>query len=130
MNGPARIEDKKVLIVDDDASMRALIRRMLGRMKITNMIEAEGGEQALKRLKTAPIDLVICDWNMPGMSGLELYGRARSFNPNLPFLMLTGRADPESQIAAKRAGIAAYMVKPISPVELKIKISFLLGTSA
>ncbi|HEX7967673.1 MAG TPA: response regulator [Stellaceae bacterium] len=130
MSGSAGPEDKQVLIVDDDASMRTLIQRMLARMKIAKSIEAEGGEQALQRLATMSVDLVICDWNMPGMSGMELFRRARSLRPDLPFLMLTGRADPESQGAAKQAGIGDFMVKPISPPDLKAKVSSLLGISA
>lgn len=127
MSGAARPEDKQILIVDDDASMRLLVQRMLARMKITRSIEAEGGEQALQRLAAAPVDLVICDWTMPGMSGIELFRRARTLRPDLPFLMLTGRADPDSQSAARQAGVAAFLVKPISAPDLKAKVSSLLG---
>jgi len=130
MSAPAPLESKSILIVDDDASMRTLIRRMLSRMGIVNSAEAEGGAQALQLLATAPVDLVICDWNMPAMSGMELFARARSLKPALVFLMLTGRADAESQAAARQAGVAAFMVKPISAPELKIQITRLLGDSA
>lgn len=132
MTGSANLEGKRLLIVDDDQTMRALIRRMLARMKITELAEAEGGEQALKQIETAakPVDLVICDWNMPGMSGMDLFGRVHVLQPGLPFLMLTGRADANSVIAAKQAGIAAYIVKPISPEELRTKIVYLLGKAA
>ncbi len=128
MNAMTPIPDKQILIVDDDASMRTLIQRMLGRMKIARSIEAEGGEQALQRLASVPVDLVICDWNMPGMSGMELFRQARSLRPNLPFLMLTGRADPDSLGAARQAGVAEFMVKPISPPDLKAKVLSLLGS--
>lgn len=132
MNGSPNLEGKRVLIVDDDQTMRTLIRRMLTRMKITQLAEADGGEQALQRIEEAgaPVDLIICDWNMPGMSGIELFDRVHSLNPQLPFLMLTGRADANSVTAAKKAGVPAYIVKPISPDELRTKIIFLLGKAA
>lgn len=132
MTGAPSLEGKTVMIVDDDQTMRMLIRRMLGRMKITNLIEAEGGEEALVRLGETPqpCDLVICDWNMPGMSGIEFFDRVHAVQPALPFLMLTGRADASSVIAAKKAGVPAYIVKPISPQELRTKISFLLAKGA
>ena len=118
------LDTKRVLIVDDDAPTRTLIRRVLTRMKIAAPEEAASGEQALERLAAATpeIDLVICDWTMPGMSGIELFDRIRAVKPGLPFLMLTGRADIASVATAKNAGVPAYIVKPISPEELKTKI--------
>jgi two-component system chemotaxis response regulator CheY len=130
MSASAGLGDKKILIVDDDASMRTLTRRMLSRMGIANLAEAEGGAQALQLLEGTPVDLVICDWNMPAMSGMELFARARSLRPDLLFLMLTGRADAESQAAARQAGVAAFLVKPISAPDLKVQIAHLLGTAA
>ena len=92
------------------------------------IIEAGGGEQALRSSppSRAPSTFVICDWNMPGMSGMELFKQVHAREPKLPFLMLTGRADLDSVVAAKKAGVHGYIVKPISPAELKTKISFLL----
>jgi two-component system chemotaxis response regulator CheY len=110
--------------------MRTLIRRMLSRMGVANLLEAEGGAQALQLLQTAAIDLVMCDWNMPVMSGMELFARARSLRPDLLFLMLTGRADAESHAAARKAGVAAFMVKPISAPDLKVQLAHLLGAIA
>lgn len=130
MSGAAGLEDKKILIVDDDASMRVLLRRMLSRMGIADPIEAESGAGALQLLAAAPVDLVMCDWNMPAMSGMELFQRARLLRPDLRFLMLTGRADAESHAAARKAGVAAFMVKPISAPDLKIQLTHLLGVGA
>jgi len=127
MSAAAPEQRKNILVVDDDASMRTLVRRMLSRIGIANVTEAEGGAQALGLLEAAAVDLVICDWNMPTMSGMELFARARLLKPDLLFLMLTGRADAESQAAAKQAGVAAFMVKPISAPELKLQVSRLLG---
>ena len=110
MSGVAALEGKRILIVDDDAAMRLLIRRMLARLGIANIVEAESGAEALQRLAAAPVDLVMCDWNMPAMSGMELFQRARVHRPDLLFLMLTGRADADSHAAARKAGVAAFMV--------------------
>src|SRR5260370_25722991 len=130
MSAPAGLEDKKILVVDDDASMRTWTRRRLARRGFANLAEAEGGARALRLLEAARVDLVICDWNMPAMSGMELFARARSLRPDLPFLMLTGRADAESHAAARQAGVAAFLVKPISAPDLKVQIAYLLGTTA
>jgi two-component system, chemotaxis family, chemotaxis protein CheY len=132
MTDSPAFRDKRILIVDDDEMTRTLIRRVLTRMKISNLHEATGGEQALQHLAAAPaaIDLIICDWNMPGMSGIELFDRVHALQPNLPFLMLTGRADATSVVAAKKAGVPDYIVKPVSPQELKNKISFLFAKGA
>ncbi|MGO8916617.1 MAG: response regulator [Stellaceae bacterium] len=132
MEGVTRLDGINVLVVDDDEAMRMLVCRMLKRMKIERVIEATGGEQALERLAATPeaIDIVICDWNMPGMSGMDLFKQVHAKKPKLPFLMLTGRADLDSVVAAKKAGIHGYVVKPISPQELKTKISFVLGSAA
>jgi two-component system chemotaxis response regulator CheY len=131
MSVSPNLEGKTIMVVDDDQVMRTLIRRMLARMKITALIEANGGAQALQQLDQAgsACDLIICDWNMPGMSGIELFDRVHALKPEVPFLMLTGRADAESVIAAKRAGVPAYIVKPISPEELKTKVTYLLAKS-
>ena len=132
MDGSTGLDGISVLVVDDDEAMRTLVCRMLKRMKIGRVLEAEGGEQALERLTAAPdgIDVVVCDWNMPGMSGMDLFKQVHAGRPDLPFLMLTGRADLDSVVAAKKAGVHGYIVKPISPQELKTKISFLIGHGA
>lgn len=129
MDGSSALDGLNVLVVDDDEAMRTLVCRMLKRMKIGRILEADGGAQALERLATATtaFDIVICDWNMPGMSGMDLFKQVHAEKPQLPFLMLTGRADLDSVVAAKKAGVHGYIVKPISPQELKTKISFLLS---
>jgi two-component system chemotaxis response regulator CheY len=68
------------------------------------------------------IDLVLCDWNMPGRSGLELLQQVRSVGLEVPFVMVTGRADKESVIAAKDAGVTAYISKPFSAAQLEAKM--------
>jgi two-component system chemotaxis response regulator CheY len=119
----------RVLVVDDDPAMRELVRRMLTRMDLPDVAEAESGERALSLLRAndPPVDLVICDWNMEGMSGLALFQAAASAGCSAPFLMLTGRTDLESILAAKAAGVPAYILKPVSSQDLRDKVSFLLG---
>lgn len=119
----------KILVVDDDEGMRALFSRMLRRMKVGSVIEADGAESALALIEapTAGLDAIICDWNMPGMSGMELFERTQVSKPELPFLMVTGRSDVDSVIAAKKAGVSAYIVKPVSYQELQKKLAFLIA---
>jgi two-component system chemotaxis response regulator CheY len=131
LDGSSPLENLTILLIEDDESMRTLVGRMLARLKI-KVVAKEDGQRGLQVLEgaTHPVDLIICDWNMPGMSGMEVFEQARALRPDLPFLMLTGRADLESVISAKKAGIAGYIVKPISLPELKTKLSFLARKSA
>jgi two-component system chemotaxis response regulator CheY len=132
MTDAVSLDTLNILVVDDDETMRNLVCRMLKRMKVAGVVEANGGQQALERLEQTPakVDLVICDWNMPGMTGMELFQKVHSTKPMLPFLMLTGRADLDSVVAAKKAGVPGYIVKPISPQELKTKITYLVSNGA
>jgi DNA-binding NtrC family response regulator len=119
-----------ILVVDDDEDMRNLICAMLKRMNAGILVvEAHSGGEALERLSVArePFSIVICDWEMPGMSGIDLFKQVHASDPKLPFLMLTGRADLESVVAAKKAGIMGYLVKPVSPLQLRAKIGILLS---
>jgi two-component system chemotaxis response regulator CheY len=125
---PSRtLSDLNILVVEDEESMRSLLARMLQRLRVASVVEAENGPKGLAEVRARPLDLVICDWNMPEMSGMEFFDRVHAQNPDLPFLMVTGRSDAGSIVAAKRAGISAYIVKPISQRELKAKIQHVLG---
>ena len=125
-----KLSRSNILVVEDDEITLTLLRRMLQRMKVNRILEAKSGEQALVSLSLAhdPISLVLCDWNLPGMSGIDLFKNIRAANAKLPFLMITARADIESVVAAKEAGVTAYLVKPISPKQLQTKIASLLRT--
>ena len=124
------LRNLKVLVVEDEESMRTLISRMLARMNVTKVMEAKSGPQGLERVEADPVDLVICDWNMPEMSGMEFFDRVHATKPEIPFLMVTGRSDAISIVAAKKAGISAYIVKPISQRELKAKIQYVMRVEA
>jgi two-component system chemotaxis response regulator CheY len=117
-----------VLIIDDDPSVRNVASTMLRRMAIPNVVMAENGDQGLKLFRTAtsPFDLIICDWDMPGMNGMEVYSQLRADHRKMPFLMLTGRNDLDSVITARDSGVSGYLVKPFSSQQLKDKISFVM----
>jgi CheY-like chemotaxis protein len=118
-----------VLVIDDDPSVRSVTSTMLRRMTIPNIAVAESGDRGLELFRSAapPFDLIICDWDMPGMNGMELYEQVRADHPKLPFLMLTGRNDLDSVITARSSGVAGYLVKPFSSEQLKEKISFVMA---
>lgn len=116
--------DLKVLIVDDQPETRHMLREMLNEMGVTQMFEAKDGRQAFEFVDAAFdfVDIIICDWNMPGMTGVELLRQIRTVDQRVPFLMVTGRLDMHSVVEAKSSGVTAYIAKPFSPVQLEAKI--------
>ena len=118
------IEKLKILVVDDQSDMRSMVRGMLSEMGITQIFDASDGREALTFADAAidMIDIVICDWNMPKLTGIELLRQMRSVMPKIPFLMLTGRGDLDSVAEAKASGVTAYIRKPFSPANLEIKL--------
>jgi two-component system, chemotaxis family, chemotaxis protein CheY len=106
----------KVLIVDDFATMRRIVRNVLKQVGFTSMLEAENGKAALKVLKKESIDLVMCDWNMPEMPGIDLLKAIRSDDglKNIPFVMVTAEAQKDNIIEAVKAGVSSYIVKPFT----------------
>jgi two-component system chemotaxis response regulator CheY len=106
----------KVLIVDDFATMRRILRNVLKQVGFKNMIEADDGKTALKELKKGNFDLILCDWNMPEMSGLELLNIVRSDDElkNIPFVMVTAEAQKDNIVEAVKAGVSNYVVKPFT----------------
>jgi two-component system chemotaxis response regulator CheY len=114
----------KILVVDDFATMRKVIRNLLKQSGYENIVEAEDGLLALKALKSQKIDFIISDWNMPNMSGLELLKNVRADEElkSLPFLMVTAEALQENVVAAVKAGVSNYIVKPFTSETLDEKI--------
>jgi two-component system chemotaxis response regulator CheY len=125
---PLGLERLRVLVVDDEEPMRALLARMLSRLKVGDVVEVESGAQGLERIAAEKFDLVLLDWNMPEMSGLEFFDRVHAVEPALPFVMVTGRSDARSIVAAKNSGVTAYVVKPVTPGELRAKLRYALST--
>jgi two-component system chemotaxis response regulator CheY len=106
----------RVLVVDDFATMRRIIKNVLRQIGFTDITEADDGKTAIRQLKAEKYDLVLSDWNMPGMSGLELLNevRADAELKDLPFVMITAEAKKENIIEAVKAGVTSYVVKPFT----------------
>jgi len=117
-------KNMKMLVVDDFATMRKVVRNLLKQVGYENIVEAEDGAIALRVLKTQKIDFVISDWNMPNMNGLELLKAVRADDDlgKTPFLMVTAEALQENVIAAVKAGVSNYIVKPFTAEVLNDKI--------
>jgi two-component system chemotaxis response regulator CheY len=117
------------LIVDDQMTMRSLIRTALSQIGITSVREAYDGEEALRLLVTRPANLIISDFNMPKLDGLGLLRAVRAHAPikNAAFIMLTGRADVDLVARAKQYGVNNYLVKPFTAQILKQKIEDVFG---
>jgi two-component system chemotaxis response regulator CheY len=118
-----------IMIVDDQQAARGMLKKMLKELQIHQVFEASNGREALKLLDSAPdmINLILCDWNMANVSGIELLRQVRSVRSEVPFLMVTGRADRESVLEAKDAGVSGYISKPFSQIQLEAKIRVVLS---
>lgn len=117
-----------ILIVDDYRTMLRIIRSLLRQLDFTNVDEATDGATALRKLKEKPYGLVISDWNMQPMTGLELLKAVRA-DPQLrdiPFIMVTAESRRENVLAAKEAGVDNYIVKPFNAETLRSKIEAVL----
>jgi len=114
----------KVLVVDDMMSMRSIVKRALLEIGYTDIHDGFNGEDALEKLKSGGFGLVLLDWNMPIMSGLELLRiiRADSALRTLPVLMITAEAKMENIVEAVQAGVSDYLVKPFSGQSLQEKL--------
>ena len=125
-------KNMKILIVDDFATMRKVIRNILKQLGYENIVEAEDGVLALRALKSQKIDFIICDWNMPNMTGLELLKAVRADDDlaSSPFLMVTAEALQENVVAAVKAGVSNYIVKPFTAEILNEKIGKILEKNA
>ena len=114
----------KVLVVEDQLSVRQIIKNGLGNIGYKDIHEALNGEEGLAKLKAGGFGLVIADWNMPVMTGIELLRAVRA-NPTLksiPFLMVTAERLQENIIEAIQAGVSGYLVKPFSEDNLREKL--------
>jgi two-component system, chemotaxis family, chemotaxis protein CheY len=113
-----------ILVVDDFSTMRRIIKDLLHDLGFSNITEADDGLSALSLLKAGNFDLLITDWNMPGMQGVELLRQVRADErmKKLPVLMLTAEAKREQIVAAAQAGVSGYVIKPFTAATLKEKI--------
>ena len=118
-----------ILIVDDYKTMLRIIRNLLKQLGFDNVDEATDGSMALQKLRDKQYDLVISDWNMEPMSGMQLLQEVRADNKlkGLPFIMITAESKTENVIAAKQAGVSNYIVKPFNAATLKQKLQAVIG---
>ena len=121
------MEDLKILVVDDSFDALTLIMGMLKDLGINQIFTAKDGKEALELLgadeDNSLVNLVLCDWNMPRMTGIELLSQVRTVDPTMPFVMITGSADVQSIREAKSHGVSGYIKKPFSVTESKKKLS-------
>jgi two-component system chemotaxis response regulator CheY len=118
-----------VLIVDDYKTMLRIIRNLLKQIDFNNVDEATDGAEALSKLRSGNFGLVISDWNMQPMTGLQLLQevRADARLKAMPFIMVTAESKAENVVAARQAGVSNYIVKPFNAETLKEKIEKVLA---
>jgi two-component system chemotaxis response regulator CheY len=118
-----------VLVVDDYKTMLRIVGNLLKQLGFSNIDEATDGATALEKLRQKPYGLVISDWNMEPMTGLQLLKEVRSDIKlkSVPFIMVTAESKTENVVAAKQAGVNNYIVKPFNAATLKQKIASVLG---
>lgn len=124
--GSKPVGEIEVLLVDDDSCSREILKTLLEELGMEKIHEEEQGEQGLKALQESGehYDLVLCDWNMPGMTGLDLLKTIRADEKfkSLPFIMVTGVGDVQNIQEAIQSGVSDYVVKPIDIAVLESKI--------
>jgi two-component system chemotaxis response regulator CheY len=111
----------KVLVVDDFATMRKIIKNVLKQINIDNVLEAENGKHALTVLKNDTVDLIISDWIMPEMTGIEFLKACKADETirKIPFIMVTAEAQKDNIMEAIKSGVDNYIVKPFTPDKLR-----------
>ncbi len=116
--------EMKVLVVDDFATMRRIVKNILTQLGFKNIVEADDGATAVDLLKNEKVDLIISDWNMPKMTGLELlkHVRADAGMADVPFVMVTAEAQQDNIILAVKAKVSQYIVKPFTAETLGEKL--------
>ena len=127
MNDPAM----PILVVDDYNTMVRIIRNLLKSIGYENVDDASNGEEALAKIKAKTYGLVISDWNMEPMTGFELLQRVRQ-DPTIastPFIMVTAESKTDNVVAARKAGVSNYIVKPFNAQTLKAKIDQAMATA-
>ncbi len=114
----------KIMIVDDFATMRRIVKNILTQLGFKNFVEADDGSVAWEMLQKEPVDFIISDWNMPKMTGIELLKKVRADEKlkDTPFLMVTAEAQKENIVEAVKARVSNYIVKPFTPETLSEKI--------
>lgn len=119
--------DTNILIADDMMTMRKLVKKSLSELGFTQITEAENGARALQKFEAAaltpnPFKLIVSDWNMPEMTGIQFLRKVREKHPNLPFILLTAESEKSQVIEALQARVSGYIVKPFSSQQIGEKL--------
>ncbi len=122
------LANKSILIVDDSISIRHLLKGILRAGEFDSIIESGDGQQALKALGKGEIGLIICDWEMPNMNGIELFEAIMNDKilKNIPFILLTAQVDKKKVTEALTKGIKNYIIKPFTPEAVINKVKEVL----
>lgn len=120
-------KNMNVLVVDDYQTMIRIIRNLLKQLGFNNVDEATDGKAALDKIADKQYGLIISDWNMEPMTGLDLLKEVRGKGNKVPFIMITAESKTENVLAAREAGVNNYIVKPFNADTLKSKIASVLG---
>ena len=121
-----------ILVVDDYHTMVRIIRNLLKQVGYENVDDAANGEEALRKIADKRYSLIISDWNMEPMTGFQLLQKVRELgvNSDVPFIMVTAESKTDNVIAARRAGVSHYIVKPFNAATLKSKIDAIFTSAA
>ena len=122
------IKTLRILVVEDQQQTRAWITDILKDMGVREALTANDGSDALDILRRDPngVDLIICDWAMPRMNGMDLLAAVRALQPRMPFIMETGHGTKDHVLAARAQGVDAFIVKPYSAAQLEVRIRTLV----
>ncbi len=112
----------KILLVDDSSTMRTIVGRCIEKLDLGRVMEAADGLEALQVFEQTPFDLIISDWNMPEMNGLEFLQAVRTRNRTIPFVMVTTEAESQQVATAIQSGVSDYLLKPFEPDALRQKL--------
>ncbi len=120
--------EMRFLVIDDSTSMRRIIIRTLKELGCTDILEAPSANAALPLLNELDIDFIVCDWNMPGMKGIDLLRKVRSTEKlkDLPFLMVSAESNTDMMLEAIQCGVSNYLPKPFKPEILRKKIEVII----
>lgn len=125
-------KDLKILVVDDFPTMRRIVKSLLNDLGYHNLDDAEDGQDALRKLNAGSFDIVVSDWNMPNVDGLEMLKRMKASDTlkHIPVLMVTAEGKRENIIEAAKAGASGYVVKPFTSAVLEEKLKLIFAKMA
>ena len=112
----------RVLVADDSSTMRKIILRSLQAVGVSDIVEAADGTEAIAMFKPGNFDMILTDWNMPGLTGLEVLQQIRAQDPKVPVIMVTTEAEKSRVLQAIQAGVTDYLVKPFTADTLREKL--------